>query len=107
MKKLYISCPAKGHSVEWVSDYITEALKFAEKMFRQKLSPIQSISSVELDCDDIDIFAKHVKYMTEADYFVGPVPRDKWRMCVLEEKIAQEYEIPIVHFVYRRGEDDE
>lgn len=97
-KKLFISCPMRGRSVEAIQKTRVAMHKIAEVMLGEELEVIDSY--IELDNfsalsknESIYNLGKSIQKMSEADYFIGFRYPDGWRGCAIETGIAQDFGI--------------
>ena len=93
MKKLYISCPMKGRTIEEIEKSRDKMHRIAEAVFDQDLELIDIFVSVEPPANNsiaLWNLGENIKKMAKADYFVG-VDSWEWRGCSVERSIAETY----------------
>lgn len=75
MKKLFISCPMKGRSLDEIYNTFEILHKKAEEIFGEKLEVIPTYIEKEApeDCTNSRIWylAKSLELLSKADYFIG------------------------------------
>lgn len=93
-KKLYISCPTRGFSLEQIEKNREKMHKIAELVLGEDLEEIDVFSSVNpppTAAIGIWNLGGNIKKMASADYFVGL--RDSWDYpdCSIEREVAEIY----------------
>ena len=97
MKKLFISCPMKGRTMENIQKSIEKMHKIAEAIFEQELEVIDTYIKVE-DPDELPNppvwhLGESIKKMAEADYFIGVGYTNYFHGCSIEAEVAKAYGI--------------
>ena len=95
-KKLFISCPMKGRTVENIKKSIDKMHKIAEILFEQKLEVIPSICGA-IGKYGILKLSESIEALSEADYFIGVRYTDMYPNCNVESDVARSYGIPVVY----------
>lgn len=96
MKTLYISAPVQGKSIIDVCNTMITLQKVAEHIFEEELDPVGDFNVVDLEHDGLDVLARHIARLREADYFIGIQTGCSDRICEAETVIAKIYQIPRV-----------
>ena len=96
MKTLYISVPVKGKSIIDVCNTMTTLQKVAEHIFEEELDPVGDFNVVDLEHDGLDVLARHIARLREADYFIGMQTGCLDRICAAETAVSSIYQIPRV-----------
>ncbi len=96
MKKLFVSVPMKGRTVENIKASIEKMHKIAEILEGEQLELIDSyvegkppVNSKE----SVWYLGESIKKLSEADVFIGIGQTYEWHGCDTEAKIAGEYHI--------------
>ena len=95
MKKLYISCPMRGRTIEEIERSRDKMHRIAEAVFDQDLELVDSfVSYVPPETNNIAIWqlGENIKKMAQADYFIG-VSNWAYRGCNIEREVAESYGI--------------
>lgn len=98
MKKLYISVPMKGRTVEEIKATIQKMKKLAEKYEGEELELIDSYiegNSLRHNREAVCHLGENLKKLAMADVFIGIQNVDKWGECYIEREVALRYGIKI------------
>ena len=103
MKKLYISCPMRGRTIEEIERSRDKMHRIAEAVFDQDLELVDTF--VKFDPPATNSIAlwnlgENIKKMAQADYFVG-VESWEWKGCSIERDVAETY-LPHVNILLLR-----
>lgn len=96
MKKLFVSVPKKGKSVEEIKESIQRMKKLAEKYEGEELEIIDSYiegKPPRSNKESIWYLAESLRKLTCADVFIGIQNADKWNGCYIERETARRYGI--------------
>ena len=97
MKKLFISCPMKGRTEENIRKSMEKMHRIAEIVFDEKLEvlpsyieqkPPQGVNEAVWYLDE------SIKWMKQADYYIGIDYSDCFHGCTVENEIAMRYGVP-------------
>ena len=104
-KKLYISCPARGFSLEQIEKNREKMHKIAELVLGEDLEVIDAFSSVNpppTAAIGIWNLGGNIKKMASADYFIGVNECWDYPDCSVEKEVADIYMEPSKIFLVNR-----
>lgn len=104
MKKLFISVPMKGRTMEAITASMSKMHKLAEVIFDQPLTVLDNRIEYGPPAganESIWYLARSIEKMAEADYFIGISGYfECFKRCFIERQVAEEYGITHVTLGY-------